>query len=171
MNEYDYLTKRVLVRPPRVPLEESAIEVHYARLVPEAKQMFDWAHVLHRQLYDVLADERLSEGEKDAEARRLVAYYRSRPDLAFSARPKSMALMQEQPYSLAFRSAYPKFNGLIWGYHWLQVGLYEPLIVSKTTDERQTGVLAAVSRFWQMLESPPESWKTGSTTSSRAACW
>ena len=32
--EYDFLTRRVLPRPPRVPLEETAIEVHYARLVP-----------------------------------------------------------------------------------------------------------------------------------------
>src|SRR5688500_5590261 len=48
--EYDFIT-RLLAKPPRVPLEESAIEVEYAKLVPEAKQMFDWAHVLHRQIY------------------------------------------------------------------------------------------------------------------------
>ena len=29
---------------------------------------------------------------------------------------------------MAFRSRNPKFNGLIWGYHWLQVGVYEPLL-------------------------------------------
>ena len=39
--EYDFLTKKVLVRPPRVPLEEAAIEIRYARLAPEAKQMFE----------------------------------------------------------------------------------------------------------------------------------
>src|SRR5207253_1289456 len=37
--EYDFITRRLLVTPPRVPLEESAIEVEYAKLVPEAKQM------------------------------------------------------------------------------------------------------------------------------------
>jgi len=153
--EYDHLTTRVLKRPPRLPLEERAIAVRYAQLAPEALLMFEWAHLLHRQIYDVLADARLSPEARDAEVARLLAYYRSRPDLAFSARPKSMALMQEQPYSLAFRTRYPKFNGLIWGYHWMQVGLYEPLVVYGTAVERSAGVLATVDRFWLMLSDPP----------------
>jgi hypothetical protein len=153
--EYDFITRKLLVRPPRVPLEEAAIEVEYVKLAPEAKLMFEWAHVLHRQIYDVLADESLSAARKDAEVARVLAYYRSRPDLAFSSRPKSMALMQEQPYSLAFRKDYPKFNGLIWAYHWLQVGLYEPLLVARTSEERQAGVRATVARFWQMLGDAP----------------
>ena len=155
--EYDFLTKHVLVKPPRVPLEESAIEVRYAQLAPEAKVMFEWAHILHRQIYDVLADERMDAAQKDAEVARLLAYYRTREDVAFSAKPKSMKLMQEQPYSLAFRKEYPKFNGLIWAYHWLQVGLYEPLLVGRNSDERQTGVRATVARFWQMLGDAPHS--------------
>lgn len=155
--EFDYLTKTVLVKPPRVPLEEAAIEPKYAQLAPEAKVMFDWAHLLHRQLYDVLADERLSDAQRDREAQRLLAYYKSRRDLAFSSKPKTMALMQEQSYSLAFRKKYPKFNGLIWGYHWLQVGLYEPLLVGKTPAAKQAGVRATVARFWQMVDGAPTS--------------
>ncbi|HSJ64347.1 MAG TPA: nuclear transport factor 2 family protein [Gemmatimonadaceae bacterium] len=155
--EYDFITRKLLVRPPAVPLEEAAIEVQYAKLAPEAKMMFDWAHVLHRQVYDVWADERIPLAEKDARVAELLAYYRTRPDLAFSTVPKNMELMEGQYYSGAFREKYPKFNGLIWGYHWLQVGLYEPLIEGRNVDERQTGVLAAVSRFWQMLETPPAS--------------
>ena len=151
---YNHLTGTVLVSPPRVPLEETAIEPMYARLAPEAKVMFDWAHILHRQIYDVLADERMADASKDTEVLRLIAYYKTRPDLAFSSKPKSMELMQEQPYSLAFRQGYPKFNGLIWGYHWLQVGLYEPLLVGTTAVARQSGVRATVARFWQMLEDP-----------------
>lgn len=117
---YNKLTQQVLVRPPRVPLEETAIEIKYAQVAPEAKVMFDWSHILHRQIYDVLADERLDQNEKDREVQRLIKYYKTRPDVAFSSKPKSMKLMQEQPFSLAFRERYPKFNGLIWGYHWLQ---------------------------------------------------
>ncbi len=153
--EYTRLTTRILVKPPRLPLEEGAIEIRYAQLAPEAKVMFDWAHILHRQLYDVLADERLDDPAKDAEVARLIRYYKSRPDLAFSSRPKTMALMQEQPYSLAFRKKYPKFNGLIWGYHWLQMALYEPLLVGRTAAERQAGARATVARFWQMLTDAP----------------
>jgi len=152
---YTHLTERVLARPPRLPLEEASIEPTYARLAPEAKMMFDWAHVLHRQLYDILASNTLDSASQDREAARLVAYYKSRPDLAFSSRPKTMALMQEQPYSLAFRKDYPKFNGLIWGYHWLQIGLYEPLVVAKSPEEKRLGILASVARFRQMLLDPP----------------
>ena len=154
--EYNFITKKLLVSPPRLPLEESAIEINYARIAPEAKMMFDWAHLLHRQIYDVLASENMSQPEKDAKIAQLVAYYKTRPGLAFSSVPKSMELMEGQPYSLAFRKAYPKFNGLIWGYHWLQVGLYEPMMTGTSQEERQTGVAAAVTRFRQMLENAPE---------------
>ncbi len=152
---YDRLTKEILVHPPHVPLEESAIEIQYARLAPEAKAMFDWAHLLHRQIYDVWADERIPVERKDALVAEMVAYYKSRPDLAFSSMPKTMELMEGQPYSTAFRKNYPKFNGLIWAYHWLQIGLYEPLLAGRNKDERQTGVLATVTRFRQMIEDAP----------------
>ena len=154
--EYDFITRKLLVDPPRVPLEEAAIEIAYAKIAPEAKAMFDWAHVLHRQVYDVWADERVPVAEKDARIAKLLTYYKRRHDLAFSSVPKNMELMEGQYYSRAFRDRYPKFNGLIWGYHWLQVGLYEPLVTGRNADERQTGVLAAVARFRQMLENAPE---------------
>ena len=154
--EYDFVTRKLLVNPPRVPVEEAAIEVEYAKLAPEAKAMFDWAHVLHRRVYDIWADERVSPADKDARIARVLAYYKTRRDLAFSSVPKNMDLMEGQYYSQAFRDGYPKFNGLIWAYHWLQVGLYEPLVTATTLEQRQTGVLAAVARFRQMLENPPE---------------
>ena len=154
--EYDFVTRRLLVDPPRVPVEEAAIEVEYAKLAPEAKAMFDWAHVLHRRVYDIWADERVPVADKDTRIARVLAYYKSRRDLAFSSVPKNMDLMEGQYYSRAFRDGFPKFNGLIWGYHWLQVGLYEPLVTATTLEQRQTGVLAAVARFRQMLENPPE---------------
>jgi len=154
--EYDFITRRLLVDPPRLPVEEAAIEIEYAKLAPEAKAMFDWAHVLHRRVYDIWADERVPVADKDVRIARVLTYYKSRRDLAFSSVPKNMELMEGQYYSRAFREGYPKFNGLIWGYHWLQVGLYEPLVAATTLEQRQTGVLAAVARFRQMLENPPE---------------
>jgi hypothetical protein len=153
--EYDFITRRLLLSPPRMPLEEAAIEIEYVKLAPEAKLMFEWAHLLHRQMYDVLGDDRLSQERKDAEIASLLRYYKSRPDLAFSSVPKNMELMEGQYYATAFRDNYPKFNGLIWGYHWLQVGLYEPLVVGTTPEERQTGVTATVARFRQMLQDAP----------------
>jgi hypothetical protein len=120
---------RVLVRPPRVPLEEAAIEVEYAQA--RARGEGDVRLGAHPPPADVRrvgrrADPAGGEGRHMAE---ILAYYKSRPDIAFSSQPKSMELMDGQFYSLAFRERFPKFNGLIWAYHWLQVGLYEPLLV------------------------------------------
>jgi hypothetical protein len=152
---FHYLVDTLLRHPPRLPLAEDAIEPEYAKLAPEAKAMFDWAHLLHRQIYDVWSDSRLSLEEKDARVVELVRYYRSRPDLAFSSHPKDMELMEGQPYSLAFRKRYPKFNGLIWAYHWLQVGLYDALLEGTDSASRAANVRAATARFWAMLDSAP----------------
>ncbi len=153
--ELDFLVNRLLVKPPRLPLAEEAVMPSYARLAPEAKLMFEWAHILHRQVYDIWSDGRLSEAEKDRETERITAAYLARRDLAFSTKPKSMRLMQEMPYSLAFRKQYPKFNGLIWAYHWLQVGLYEPLLTASTPGERDRLVRATTDRFRAMIQDAP----------------
>ncbi|HEX2779936.1 MAG TPA: hypothetical protein VHM30_10575 [Gemmatimonadaceae bacterium] len=150
--EFEKLTTRILRDPPRLALAEEAIEPEYAKLVPEARLMFEWAHTLHRQIYDVWADDHLSFDAKDRAVARLLRYYRSRPDLAFSSRPKSMTLMEGQPYSLVFRERYPKFNGLIWAYHWLQVGLYDALLAGDTPTARRANVDATVARFWRMID-------------------
>ncbi len=154
--EYQFLTTDLLIRPPRFAVAEEVIEPSYAKLAWQAKQMFDWAHMLHRQIYDLYADERLNAAERDALIERVTDYYLSRKDYAFVAVPKAMALMEEQPFSQVFRKAHPKFNGLIWAYHWLQVGLYEPLLLGKTPAEKKAGVKATLARFWSMLEAAPE---------------
>ncbi|HXF95030.1 MAG TPA: hypothetical protein VNI61_02890, partial [Gemmatimonadales bacterium] len=155
--EYRYLTTDLLIRPPRFAVAEEAIEPSYAKLAWRAKLMFDWAHVLHRQIYDVYASERLPDSAKVRLVERLTDYYLSRRDVAFTPVPKAMALMDEQYFSQVFRRRHPKFNGLIWAYHWLQVGLYEPLIAGTTPAGRKAGVNAAVARFWEMLADPPRS--------------
>jgi hypothetical protein len=149
--EYRYLTTDLLVKPPRFAIAEEAVMPAYAKAVWRAKQMFDWAHVLHRQIYDVYADDRLAMAEKDSLIERLTDYYLSREGYAFAAVPKSMALMDEQPFSQVFRRTEPRFNGLIWAYHWLQVGLYEPMIAANTPAEAKAGLGAAIARFWEMV--------------------
>jgi len=152
---YADLTQRILPNPPRLPMPEASFMPRYARLVPLAREMFEWAHVLHRQTYDVLADPELSEEDRDRAMAELLDYYLS-SDLAFPATPKGMEIMDEQYFSKEFRERYPRFNGLIWAYHWLQVAVYEPLVIYEDPEERQTAITAVLARFWQMLEDPPE---------------
>jgi hypothetical protein len=153
--EYRYLTTDLLIRPPRFAVAEEVIMPEYAKVSWRAKMMFDWAHILHRQIYDVYADDRLTPARQDSLIERLTDYYLSNRKYAFTDRPKAMGLMDEQYFSQAFRRTYPKFNGLIWAYHWLQIGLYEPFIEGLTPAERKSGVQATVARFWTMLEDPP----------------
>ena len=153
--EYQFLTTNLLIRPPRFAIAEEVIEPEYSKLAWQAKQMFDWAHLLHRQIYDIYSDERLGNRDKDLLIERVTDYYLSRKEIAFTEVPKSMALMDEQYFSQIFRTRHPTFNGLIWSYHWLQVGLYEPLILGRTVTEKQSGLKATLARFWSMLEDPP----------------
>lgn len=153
--EFDFLTRDLLVRPPRFAVAEDVVEPAYARVALEAKRMFEWAHLLHRQLYDVYADDRLTREEQRELAERLTDDYQRRSDLAFTDQPKAMALMDDQPFSQYFRRHYPRMNGLIWAYHWLQVGLYEPLIAEDTPTGRKAGVTDALTRFWAMADSAP----------------
>jgi hypothetical protein len=149
--EFDFITRELLVHPPRVTLDESAIAPEYAKLVPELLEIFEWAHMLHRQIYDVLADERIPPQDKKRRVAEVIAYYKSRPALALSSQPKDMELMEGQPYSLAFRKRYPKFNGLIWSYHWLQMTLYDALLAGNNPAERKANIALVIDRFWEML--------------------
>ena len=149
--QFNFITQKLLVHPPRVMLDESAIGPEFAKLAPEAHEMFEWAHMLHRQIYDVLADERIPDSRRDSQVAAVVQYYRSRPALAFSTKPKSMELMEAQPYSLAFRKRFPKYNGLIWSYHWYQMAIYDALLAGNTSAQRKANVGLVTDRFWQML--------------------
>lgn len=154
--EFDFITTSLLVRPPRVMLDEASIGPQWAKLAPEVLMMFEWAHMLHRQIYDVWADESIPESRRDAEVAKLLDYYRSRPALAFSSKPKDMDLMEGQPYSLAFRKRFPKFNGLIWSYHWMQMTLYDALLAGTNRAERSANVTWVVNRFREMTRNPSQ---------------
>ncbi len=153
--EFDFITTSVLRHPPSIPLEEAAIGPAYVKFVPEVAAMFDWAHAFHRQIYDIWGGYGLTWWQRDSAVARALRYYLSRKDLAFSTRPKSMDLMEGQPYSLAFRRQDPKFNGLLWSYHWLQMSLYDALIEGSSERQLQAGVDAKVAAFFRMLDSAP----------------
>ena len=154
-HELRFILDHVLREPPDVPLSEHAIGTRYGTLVPELVATFDWTHMLHRQIYDVWADRRLDEARKDAAIAALLRYYSSRHDLALSDRPKSMALMEGRRYSLAFRQASPRFNGLIWSYHWLQMALYDALMAGDSQANAQSRVDSTIGRFWSMIDGEP----------------
>jgi len=62
--------------------------------------------------------------------------------------------MESRPYSTAFRRRYPRFNGLIWSYHWLQLALYEVLMSDSSRAVRRPAVERAIARFNAMIACP-----------------
>ena len=153
--DYPFLVNDLLRHPPRLGVAEEAIAPRYAKLAWRAKMMFDWAHMLHRQIYDIYSDPRLSDSTRIMLVERITDDYLANTRLAFTSVPKSMALMDEAYYSQVFRKRYPRFNGLIWSYHWLQVGLYEPMVLAGSEAERRAGVDSTVATFWRMLDDAP----------------
>jgi len=153
--EFTFITTRLLVNPPDLPLEEHAVGPTYTTLVPELAEVFDWTHMLHRQLYDVLADAKLDSAKRDARVARLLRYYASRRDVALSMLPKSMTLMEGASYSLVFRKENPKFNGLLWSYHWYQMAVYDALLATNDAAGRRRNIDAATARFWTFLADAP----------------
>jgi hypothetical protein len=153
--EFHFITTKLLVEPPDLPLEEHAVGPTYTTLVPELLAVFDWTHMLHRQLYDVLADEKLDSAARDRRVEQLLRYYASRRDIALSTRPKSMSLMEGAPYSLSFRKQDPKFNGLLWSYHWYQMAVYDALLATNDAGGRHRNVDAATARFWSLIADAP----------------
>jgi hypothetical protein len=151
---FAYLTGELLRHPPRFGIPEEAVAPDYWRLTRRAALTFDWAHVLHRQIYDVYADERMTPAAKDSAVERLTDLYLAEHRLALTDKPKTMELMDGQPFSQVFRRGYPRFNGLIWAYHWLQIALYEPMLSARSAAERKTGIDAVVAHFWRMVEHP-----------------
>lgn len=149
--DFVFLTEKLLVKPPRFAIAEETVMPHYAKLAWPAKQTFDWAHLLHRQVYDVYADPRFTAAQRDTLIERITDDYLANRDYALAPVPKAMELMDEQPFSQRFRREQPRFNGLIWAYHWLQVGLYEPLIAGGDEAAKAKGVRDVVARFRTMI--------------------
>lgn len=151
---FDLLTGDLRADPPELRVGASEVEPLWARLAPEAVAMLEWAALLQRQIYDVGSDAALSDPQRDAAIAELLAYYKTRPDIAVSSVPKSFDISDGQYFSLAFREGFPRSNGLSWAAQWLQVGLNEALLAAGPA-ERSARVDATVQRFWRLLEDAP----------------
>jgi hypothetical protein len=126
----------VLKNPPRFMPDEGNISPTFGRKYGVLEQVFDWAHILHAQTVDVLANTEMTDEEKEAEIDSLYQFYLDNVPYAITGLPMNMGYLDSQPYSKAFREKYPKVNGLFWGYHWLQGSMYD-LLYGKTLEEQQ----------------------------------
>ena len=140
---------RVLKNPPRYMPDEANISPTFGRKYGVLEQVFDWAHILHFQTVDVLANTEMTDAEKEAEIEALYQFYLDNVPYAITGLPMNMGYLDSQPYSQAFREQYPKVNGLFWGYHWLQGSMYD-LLYDKTLEEQQQAYESMGKQYHQV---------------------
>ena len=170
----------ILKNPPSVKADEADIAPSYAYTFPLTLNLFDWSHLLHQFILDVLS----APGERSAKIKttlktrvnELFEQYKANTAVAITDVCKTMLFMDGQRiskdgqrllqeneleagahfFSKTFRQKFPSFNLLIWSYHWFQIKLYE-VLMNGSQAERDQGVTETVKMFWKLISNLPDS--------------
>ncbi len=141
--------RRHALDPPDLPPAEEILAPSWPLLAWKVARAMEWTHVLHDQLIDILADDRVT--DKKTVLDRAIAYYLD-DELAITPQPLKVELMGAFPYSHEFHHAYPRCMGIMMAYHWLQGAQYEAMLAPK--DRRDQAVDAVLKRFRAVLDNP-----------------
>jgi hypothetical protein len=146
----------ILKNPPQVKMDEEDIAPNYVFAFPLTVNLFDWSHLLHQYVLDVLASSE-DRGEKMyARIDEIFGQYKHNDIIAITDVCKTMLFMDGHSFSKKFRRTYPSFNLLIWSYHWFQIRLYEDLMLSSKM-ERDVAVNKTIKEFWALISDLPDS--------------
>lgn len=155
--EKELLTKilAILKNPPHVKVDESDIAPTYTYTFPLVLNLFDWSHLLHQFVLDVLATSK-DRDQAIAKINQLFETYKANKSVAITDECKTMLFMDGHYFSKAFRRSFPSFNLLIWSYHWFQIKLYEALL-KPTKPERDAAVAQTLKDFQALISDLPDS--------------
>lgn len=146
----------ILKNPPNIKVDESDIAPNYVFTFPLIMDAFDWSHLLHQFVLDVMATSPDRGPKMVARTNDLFLKYKSNHPLAITEVCKTMLFMDGHYFSKDFRRNYPSFNLLIWSYHWFQIHLYEDLM-NPTQIQRDQAVQKTVNDFWRLISELPDS--------------
>lgn len=165
----------ILRNPPTTKVDESDIAPQYVYTFPLTVSLFDWSHMLHQFVLDVLATSKDRGSGMVHRIDEIFAQYQAKKPLLITDVCKTMLFMdgqrvsmdgqkslqsgdtsEGQLFSKVFRRKFPSFNLLIWSYHWFQIKLYEALL-KPTKTERDQGVAKTVADFRQLISDLPDS--------------
>lgn len=146
----------ILKNPPHVKVDEGDIAPTYTYTFPLVLNLFDWSHMLHQFVLDVLATSQNRGAPMIARVNELFATYKANTPVAITDECKTMLFMDGHYFSKAFRRNFPSFNLLIWSYHWFQIKLYEALL-KPTKSQRDAAVAKTVQDFWKLISDLPDS--------------
>lgn len=146
----------ILKNPPTVKVDEDEIAPKYVFTFPLMVDVFDWSHLLHQYVLDVLATSKDRGSKMDARVQELFVQYNSNKRIAITDVCKTMLFMDGHYFSKEFRRKFPSFNLLIWSYHWFQIKLYEALMKPSML-ERDAAVEQVTAEFWELISDLPDS--------------
>lgn len=146
----------ILKNPPNIKVDEDEIAPVYVYTFPLTVNAFDWSHMLHQFVLDVLAVSTDRGVGMQRRVNQIFADYKANEQLAITDVCKTMLFMDGHYFSKSFRRKFPSFNLLIWGYHWFQIKLYEALM-EPTQRARDLAVESTVAQFWQLIGNLPDS--------------
>ncbi len=146
----------ILKHPPVVKVDEADIAPNYVFTFPLTLHLFDWSHLLHQFVLDVLATSQDRDAGMIARVNELFGQYKANTTIAITDQCKTMLFMDGHYFSKAFRRNFPSFNLLIWSYHWFQIKLYEALMHPLAID-RDQGVSETVRQFRDLISDLPDS--------------
>jgi hypothetical protein len=146
----------ILKNPPNVKVDEADIAPAYVYKFPKIVSLFDWSHLLHQFVLDILATSKDRGPAMINRINEIYAHYNTMPKVAITEVCKTMMFMDGHYFSKAFRNNFPSFNLLIWSYHWFQIKLYEDLL-APTKKERDLAVEATIKEFWNLISDLPDS--------------
>lgn len=146
----------ILKDPPNVKVEEGDIAPVYVYTFPLTVDAFDWSHMLHQWVLDVMATSRDRGTGMDRRIEEIFSQYKANRQLAITDVCKTMMFMDGHYFSKSFRRTFPSFNLLIWSYHWFQIKLYEALS-APTEQGRDLAVADVLKQFRELIADLPDS--------------
>ncbi|MGE4133670.1 MAG: hypothetical protein AB7F86_18680 [Bdellovibrionales bacterium] len=146
----------ILKNPPNIKVDEADIAPAYVYKFPKIVALFDWSHLLHQFVLDILATSKDRGAGLDRRISEVYQQYNATSRLAITDVCKTMLFMDGHYFSKAFRRNFPSFNLLIWSYHWFQIRLYDALL-KPTKIDRDKAVAATVKEFWDLIADLPDS--------------
>ncbi|MBC7714876.1 MAG: hypothetical protein H7177_16130 [Rhizobacter sp.] len=156
--EKELLTRifSILENPPYIKVDEGDIAPNYVYKFPLVINLFDWSHMLHQFVLDVLATSEDRGPVMVDRINTIYEKYKSNKAIAITDECKSMLFMDGHYFSKTFRKQFPSFNLLIWSYHWFQIKLYEALL-APTKMERDVAVANTIAQFKSLISDLPDS--------------
>lgn len=141
---------------PAVPPDEEQVAPTLTRMVWEVQRAFNWAHTLHRSVYDILASDQVA--DKDGTIRQVLANYLEKPEAFTPHRLDHHGKLWSFPESRAFSQKFPKFNTQIWAYHWLQAAVHDVQLMGNAARQREL-MPRIIEWYHGYLREPPVEWQ------------